>query len=107
MARKFAIDSLTERSETAGLFIMQINIQPNSPSTDGGQVITHVASWDNFKFHYSTDSDGSNKLGVLSVNGTTYQLSNATYDVYTVPNDATIYDNPCDALDALIASLPS
>lgn len=106
MARKFAIEALTERSATQGLFIMQITIQPNFPNTDGQQSIAHVASWDNFKFHYSSDADGSNKLGVLSVNGTTYQLSNSTYDIYVVPNDATVYDNPVDALDALIASLP-
>lgn len=107
MARKFAIDSLTERSETAGIFIMQITITPDLPNTTGQQTIVHVANWSNFKFHYQTDADGSNKIGVLSVNGATYTLSNATYDIYTVPNDATVYDNPFDALDALIASLPS
>lgn len=107
MARKFAIDSLTERSTAQGIFIMQITIQPDYPNATGQTSIVHVATWDNFKYHYQSDADGGNKIGVLSVNGATYTLSNSTYDIYIVPNDATVYDNPFDALDALIASLPS
>lgn len=107
MARKFSIDTLTERSATAGLFIMQITVQPDFPNATGQYTISHVATWTNFKFHYQSDADGGNKIGVLSVNGATYTLSNANFDLFTVPNDATVYDNPCDALDALIASLPS
>ena len=107
MARRFAVESFTLRSATHGIFIMQVNQQTNSTTGDGRSTV-HISTLGQLKWHYSVDnSTGSDKIGVLSVNGTTYQLSNLNYDEYTVPGDVTVYDSPYDFLDALISVLPN